>query len=229
MTTVALSLDHLAPWTRYCRLASLRRMLAYLHACGAPNLVAHVPRTPVPAPRAVTVTQAERDKCLNAAPLYLRCWLLLCADLALRSGTAAAIAPANYDPEKQEITFRTKQDVAQTLPVTDELARIFAALPSTADPTVPYVGHLSSRGHITVNELRHNFWRLRKSLGIARRIIPHDLRRTAAVRTLTVSADLRLVQALLGHRSLKSTLHYLDHRNTPVPKELLERIKKGVQ
>jgi hypothetical protein len=68
---------------------ALRKLLRYLHDEGTADLTKHVPRVPIPAPRDVIVTEAERDLIFNTAPMYLRCWLLLCSDLALRSGTAA--------------------------------------------------------------------------------------------------------------------------------------------
>jgi integrase len=38
---------------------------------------------------------------------------------------------------------------------------------------------------------------------------PHDLRRTVAEQAYKITGDLRVVQTLLGHDSLKSTLTYL--------------------
>jgi integrase len=173
----------------------------------------------------VTVTIAERDLLLNAAPLYLRCWILLCADLALRSGTAARVAPEHFDPEKETITIVTKASRTVTLPVSEELLEIFKAI-GNRDPLTPYVRQLHRSGRaglckLDTNYLRNRWWRLRVSVGIKRGIRPHDLRRTAAVKALELTHDLRVVQALLGHTQLRSTLHYLDHRNQTISPELI--------
>lgn len=154
----------------------------------------------------------------------MKCWLLLCSDLALRSSTAARIAPEHYSEKDRTITFETKFGTKQTLPVTRELQAIFATV-GGEKPAQPYVAQLSRLGRITSRHLRIEFQRLRKEAGIARRIVPHDLRRTTAVRTLDVTGDLRTVQALLGHRELATTLYYLDHRNTPVELTTLELAK----
>ena len=69
------------------------------------------------------------------------------------------------------------------------------------------------------------FKQLRIALGITRRIVPHDLRRTTAVAMLRATGDVRKVQALLGHRSLQATIWYLDHDLEPVDLETLEAIR----
>ena len=59
-----------------------------------------------------------------------------------------------------------------------------------------------------------------------KRITFHDLRRTTAVRMYEQTGDLRTVQALLGHRSMNSTIWYLDHDLMPVSRATLELIKR---
>ncbi len=64
----------------------------------------------------------------------------------------------------------------------------------------------------------------RKRLGFTRRIVAHDLRRTTALALYKHTGDVRDVQALLGHRSLQSTIWYLDHDLRPVDLANLEAI-----
>lgn len=218
--------------TRYRYTTGLRWVLRLLaEEYGAPiNLARAVTRAIRPSPRAVIATEEERTAILTAAPAHLHLWLLLCSDLAMRSGTAARIAPEHYDPQRREVTFRTKFGVPQTLPVTDAIAAIFASVGDTY-PSRPYVRQLRARKFTTqstqwiADRLMVEFAQLRRDLGITRKLTAHDLRRTTAVRTLDITSDLRVVQALLGHRDLSTTLYYLDHRNTPVPRALLETAK----
>lgn len=216
--------------TRHQQTVGLRAVLGILwEEHGAPNLKRLVPQVVKPAPRNVTITAEEREALITHATPGLRVWLLLCSDLALRAGTAALISPKNYNKENQEISFRTKFGTAQTLPVTDGIAELFAQVGPSE--TRPYCIALrapnpsAKPGSNYVQSLRRQFHDLRKKLGITRNITPHDLRRTTAVRTLEVTADLRVVQALLGHRNLPTTLYYLDHRNTPVDRAVLEAAK----
>lgn len=142
----------------------------------------------------------------------------------MRSGTAAKIAPQHYDPLRQTLTFTTKKGREMCLPVTKELNELLAPL-AGLDSETPFVCLLHPWGHIHDRNLRQSMNRLRLRLGLNRRFTPHDLRRTTAVRVYEQTRDLRVVQAVLGHKRLDSTLHYLDHRNTPVDLANLEVAK----
>jgi integrase len=220
--------EKLGARTRYQRHSELKSLLRYLaeeHG-GTPGLWRYVPKVHQPRPRNVTATATERERIIGAAPAHLKCWLLLCSDLALRSGTANRIAPIHYDQDKQEISFATKWGAHQTLPVTSELAAIFASVAEKeGDNATSYVTQLRPKHGSEITGIRKEFHALREALGITKRLTPHDFRRTAAVRTLEITRDLRLVQALLGHDHLHSTLHYLDHHNTPVSRATLEAAK----
>jgi integrase len=151
----------------------------------------------------------------------MRCWLLLCSDLAIRSGTAANLTPASYDREAGMLRFRTKYEATSCLPVTAELAVL---LNRCEDQARPFVAQLSQR-RSTYGSLSVQFRRLRKLAGITRQITPHDLRRTTARDVYQISRDLRTVQALLGHADLAHTAYYLQDDMTPVLLASLELAK----
>ena len=70
-------------------------MLRYLwEEAGAPKLDTYVARSSTPRPRSVIATRDEIETLKNHAPDDLRLFILLCADLAIRSGTAVKISPA---------------------------------------------------------------------------------------------------------------------------------------
>lgn len=186
-----------------------------------------------PRPRNITSTDAEREAILKAAPPHLRCWLLMCSDLAIRSGTAARLTPEHYDTLRRKLTFTTKYQERQQLPVTEELAHLLDACKL---PDVPFVAQLprarkSHRqplhplGRMAAGSLRKLFVKLKRKLGITRKLTAHDLRRTTAMRVYEETRDIRLVQALLGHGDLNSTVWYLDHHLTPITLADLELAK----
>lgn len=213
--------------TRYGRRICFRRLLVWLNEnWGAPKLKDEVPKMSPPSPRNVTASADEKDRIIDAAPKDLRCWILLCSDLAIRSGTAAILAPKHYDAGAGTLTFKTKKERQMCLPVTEELAELLRPL-AHLEAEKPFVCHLSRLGRMSANHLRRRFRELLKLVGIDKRIIPHDLRRTTAVHVYEGTGDLRIVQAILGHRHMRSTFHYLDHRNTPVMLSTLEQAKRN--
>ncbi len=214
----------------------MRRILRWLwEVHGAPKLDGYIRSYSGVRPRNVTATREEIDTLLDAANPGMRLWLLLCSDLAIRSGTAARIGASHYDKEQRQLRFTTKHDARQTLPVTQEIQDLIEQCDLT-DPA-PFVKQLWTLGVYRGgrplmdtfgdgNSLRRAFTRFRISLGITRRITPHDLRRTTAVAMYKHSGDLRAVQALLGHANLNSTLHYLDHDLRPIERSTLEILKR---
>jgi len=188
----------------------------------------------MPRPRNVTVTDDERAALLAAAPAHLRLWLLLCSDMAIRSGTAIRIGPQHWNRQRGTLSFTTKCEERLTLPVTTEIETLI----DQCDPNdpLPFVCQLwreHSRtikrgGHpstFRTNTLREQFTQLRNSLGL-RRVTLHDHRRTTAVAMLRHTHDVREVQALLGHKNLQSTFWYLDHDLRPIRRDTLELIKR---
>ncbi|MGC2612558.1 MAG: hypothetical protein WA354_00900 [Terracidiphilus sp.] len=52
---------------------------------------------------------------------HMRLWILLCSDLALRSGAAARLCPEHRDPISGLLAFTTKFGAKLRLPVTKEI------------------------------------------------------------------------------------------------------------
>ena len=154
----------------------------------------------------------------------MRCLIHLCSDLAIRSGTAERICPQHYDPEANQLTFRTKYGRSVTLPVSAPLRELFSL--HAAEPNVPYVVALNPRTRTGRRPAHHrSFRRLLLMVGIKRQLTFHDFRRTTAVRAYELTRDLRMVQALLGHKELAHTLYYLDHNTTPVSLATIEAVR----
>jgi integrase len=211
---------------------ALRRILLDLWEYnGAPKLDKCVRRFQAFRPRNVTANRLEIDAILDAVKPSVRLWLLFCSDMAIRSGTAAKLNGDNYNAVEETMEFTTKGQKKATLPVTAEIADILAKLDHGSN--VPYVWQLRAKEQCSgrkatsfdITALRREWRAAIKKLGL-KRLVPHDLRRTAAMHMLEETHDIRAVQALLTHIDLKSTLWYLDHNATPVDRSVLELIKR---
>lgn len=202
---------------------------------GAPKLDDAVPRLTSVRPRTVTASREQIQTLIDNAGATLRLFLLMCSDLGIRSGTAVTLSPANYNRQTREIRFRTKYDEKVSLPATAELAAILDAcdldsplpfITQTRREEEPRAARRMVSDTVDPRRLRKELRILRARLGMEKRIIPHDLRRTTAVALYRRTQDLRKVQALLGHRNLQSTFWYLDHDLEPVDVADLEAIKR---
>jgi len=130
------------------------------------------------------------------------------------------------------LTYRTKYDNVHRIRVTAELKRL---LDLAVNPSEPFVVQLPTAPHgrhgkpvpvaRTQNGLLNAYKKLRRGLGITRKMTPHDLRRTTARNIYSLSRDLRVVQAFLAHSDLASTTWYLQDDLVDVPLETLELAK----
>lgn len=187
----------------------------------APKLYQHIVKVHKPKPRNVTATDDERAVIMAAAPLHLRFWLLLCSDLAIRSGTAAKLGPEHYDRGMGELVFRTKYDNAQRLKVTAELRGIIAQCKGDG----PFAAQLAAPKKAAYKNLIDDYAKLKRKLGITRKLTPHDLRRTTARKVYKLTGDMREAQHLLGHADLATTAWYLQDSTVEVSLSTLELAK----
>jgi integrase/recombinase XerD len=71
-----------------------------------------------------------------------------------------------------------------------------------------FPGHKPDRP-ITASNVQRRFGRLVKKIGLGKRCSMHTLRHSYATHLLEAGVDLLTLKALLGHRSLQTTAHYL--------------------
>jgi len=140
----------------------------------------------------------------------MRLFLHLAVDLALRHGTILRLTPAAWSKANDAITFVTKNQVQQTLPLTPEVRALLELAPA---PGLQAVQQLKGSSKPVTPEVIERAWQKLKAAAQANpQLTIHDLRRTAAEQAWNATHDLRRVQFLLGHASIATTAHYLARR-----------------
>ena len=163
---------------------------------------------------------------ITTPDLALR-WVILCAaEAALRLGTSVTVRPA--DVRAGHIVTRTKNGAVTKTPISDNLAAVLAVLPPPANERQTIVDLLAGYVYAEPDREYHKRWAAwKRKCGVRPSLRLHDLRRGLARRLYAETGDLRIVQSLLTHTNLASTLHYLDASDRAVlPSMLAAAIKR---
>lgn len=80
--------------------------------------------------------------------------------------------------------------------------------------------------HLSPESVREPLAKARAASGLSKRVTPHLLRHSFATHLLELGVDLRVIQFMLGHKSVQSTLRYTQvsqnlARRTPCPLDVL--------
>lgn len=128
----------------------------------------------------------------------------------LRISEALTLRQRDIDPERMVVTVRHgKGDRDRQVPLSPVLLDCLRAYRSThRSPSWLFVGR-DPRRALTPPTIQRAFRAARKRAGIAKRATPQVMRHSFATHLLDAGTDLRMIQVLLGHRSLGTTQVYL--------------------
>jgi integrase/recombinase XerD len=140
----------------------------------------------------------------------------------MRVSELIQLRPGQINFEESWIRVMGKGGKERLVPIGDRARRALISYLEAKDARFPLRGDalfLSSRGRLLT---RGAFWgqlrALAQRIGLQGRLHPHRIRHSAASHMLAGGADIRILQELLGHRSISTTQRY-----THVNPELLKQ------
>ena len=229
------------------RLSAVRQLHRFLYAEGRrkddPAAVLEGPRRGRPLPKVLAVEEvtkllvtaherAEAAKSSRAERLRamrLACLLEVLYATGLRVSELIALPASSARSKSEVITVRGKGGKERLVPLSQIARRTMQQYLSLREE----VNAAESRwlfpsfgdsGHVTRQHVARELKTLAASVGIeARKMSPHVLRHAFASHLLANGADLRIVQALLGHADVSTTqiyTHVLDERLKSMVRDL---------
>lgn len=176
-----------------------------------PTALLHAPKLPKPLPRAIDADAAMQllapPRTTSATALRDHAALLLLYGLGLRLSEVSNLPAHDIDFETRTVRVLGKGNKQRVVPIPEGCVpglRAWAALrPHTAKHFLVgrSAGRLSPR---TIQRLVHRHAAQR----LGQHVTPHQLRHAFATHLLAGGANLRAIQALLGHESLATTERY---------------------
>lgn len=166
------------------------------------------PRTEKKIP--VVLSQEEVMRLISCTTnLKHKTFIMTVYSAGLRVGEACKLRLTDIDSSRMRVIIRNgkghkDREVSLSEKLRDQLRCYYKKyrpkvyLFSGADPTQPY-SHSSAQALIK---------KYSKISGIKKKVTPHTLRHSYATHLMDKGVDIRNVQALLGHKSIKTTLHY---------------------
>ncbi len=192
-------------------------------------------QTVIPAPKEpqrvpVVLSPAEVVQFLDSVQsLHHRTILTTCYAAGLRISEAVHLTLSAIDSAR--MVLRVEQGKGQKdryVMLSPKLLEILRAWWRVRRPRLWLFPGDDPDGRITAHAVNRACQQAHRRSGLQKPVTPHSLRHAFAVHLLEAGTDVRTIQLLLGHRSLKTTAQYLClARNTvcatPSPLDLLPR------
>ena len=177
-----------------------------------PEEVERVPRMRVPMHVPVVLTAVEAAQLLGAlATDKQRVMAMLAYGAGLRVSEVCKLRVDDIDPKRLLLRVQhAKRGRERHVMLSPRLLAALRAYWKASRPAGPYLFPGREPGKLVTRESLHKAMvKAARRAGITKRISPHTLRHSFATHLLDAGTDLRTLQVLLGHASLKSTMMYL--------------------
>ena len=184
----------------------------YTYTLRRPEVVLWLPWPKVPRSLPVVLSGTEVFSLLEAveSPKYRA--ILMCAyGAGLRVSEACALTPADIDSERMLIHVRDgKRSRDRYVMLGERLLealRIWWRVEKPAREAYLFPGTVAGR-HVSPDTVRTVLKKAAVAAGVEKRTYPHLLRHSFATHLLESGTDIRVIQRLLGHGSIRTTERY---------------------
>jgi len=143
----------------------------------------------------------------------------------LRIGEVCSLHVDDIDSQRMMIRVRHgKGDQTRYVPLPERVLFLLRRYWIIERPNKPWLFPGQQRGcPISDQTVRHHLSVAVKKAGLTKRVTPHCLRHSFATHLLELGVDVRVIQMLLGHRSIRTTVRY-----TRMTSRLLAKTKSPV-
>lgn len=189
-------------------IAALRFL--YRFTLGRPEMVPKIPYPRGKRRHPVVLSTQEVVRWLKAIPnLKHRTVGLVLYGAVLRISEALALELSDIDSERMVITVRHgKGDADRQVTLSEMLLKALRAYWRAYEPPSCLFRGKDSKKPPTVSTIQRALKAARHRAGIRKKTSAHTLRHSYATHLLEAGTDLRVIQTLLGHSSLRTTASY---------------------
>lgn len=174
-------------------------------------------RGPEPLPQVVSREQVQQLLEALRLPKYRMLFTTIYA-VGLRISEACHLTTGDIDAARDVIHVCGKGNKERLVPLGGRLLTQLRSYWSRERPEAPWLFTAKSGGPVSRKRAHEALQRVARQVGLTGRICPHVLRHSCATHLLEAGTDLRVIQALLGHASIRSTMRY-----TRVSRKLLAK------
>lgn len=183
----------------------------YTHTLERPEVVAWIPWPKVRSELPVVLDPAEVKEILLAIePSLFRALFFTVYATGLRISEACSIRIDDLDSRRGVIRIRGKGGRDRYVPLREKLLATLRRYYRSERPKGPWLfprrGTVDS--HVTPNRARTLLRKAVEKTSVKKRVTPHILRHSCATHLLDAGVELRVIQALLGHASIRTTVRY---------------------
>jgi len=179
-----------------------------------PEVVAEIPWPKIPRTLPVILSGSEVQALLEAIESITYRAVVMCAyGAGVRIQEACTLKPSDIDRKRSVIRVEAgKRKRDRYVPLSAKLLATLEIYWRSARPPAPHVYLFPSSepgSHVRPETVRAALKAAAQKAGVVKRTTPHILRHSFATHLLETGVDIRTIQVLLGHASIRTTERYV--------------------